>query len=48
MPDARIPMSATAPLINTKVTTALTALTMSRISIGIHVLPMPRSEPDTA
>ncbi len=41
-------MSATEPLISTNVTIALTTLTMTRITIGIHVLPMPRSEPLTA
>ncbi|MDP9238270.1 MAG: hypothetical protein M3P30_12910 [Chloroflexota bacterium] len=48
MPDALIPRSANVPLISVNVTTAFTALTMSRITIGIHVFPMPRSEPDTA
>ena len=48
MPEARTPRSATWPLISRNVTPALIRLTMIRITIGIHVLPMPRSEPLTA
>lgn len=48
MPDARTPRSATSPLISRNVTAALTALTMTTMTIGIHVFPMPRSEPLTA